>query len=666
MKALLGTVLVVMLSLGGFASTKIAGDKDTKSPDNEVSVELLNVSPEFKAGDNGTIEMSSVFLAKKKGSADELFGSFWAEFDFEERTASKNYAIKNWKVNDIRLAEDLSLEEKAKIEKAFYTELKSQFKELPKSTIDAALKTSRAAVNTGLNNDAPPIIYTNQPAALIIVNGEPFYEELDKRFSKIANAGAFIVKDNKRDTYYMYGGGLWFTSENALQGWEYNDDVPNRVKRVMKKHARELYDSMQNEHYQARIIPDLIFSTEPAELISTDGSPKYVLIPNTKLVYIENSDAEVFRQVDTNTFYALFSGRWFVSDKLEGNWQYLAPGDLPAGFAQIPENHDKANVLVSVPGTKAAENAVRDAQVPSVTRHDISTTLDTKVAYNGDPEFAAIDGTNLSYAVNTSSPVIQWNNSYYLVDEAVWYNSSSPYGPWQIATQRPAGVEEIPADNPLYNIKFVHIYKNTDRVVYTGYTSGYTGSYVYGPTVVFGTGFHYHGWHGWFYYHHPMTYGYGFFYDPFYGWVPVYSPWFRSSFYWNWHWHWGWGWNWHWYGYRPPYYRPPHYRPPHHRPKPEHPIERPGRPQQPAQLPAQPDRRPAQPSTLPAQPGTRPVQPGTMPSQPGTRPVQPDVRPAQPIHRPAQLIMRPSQPGTRPMQPATRPAPAPTPSQMRR
>lgn len=661
MKAILSTVLVVMLSLGGYASPKISGEKKINNPVREFSVELLDVLPEYKSGGNGTIEMSSVFMTKQNDTSEDLFGSFWAEFEFEEGNTSTTYAIKNWKVNDIRLAGDLSFEEKAQIETAFYKELTKRFNELPKSTIDKILNSSDQYSVFGFNNEAPQIIYSNQPSVLIIIDGDPYYENLDKRYSKITNAGAFIVNDNKTNTYYMYGGGLWFTSNNALTGWEYNENVPNRINRVMKKHARNLYDSMNGEQYQVRIVPDVIVTTKPAELISTDGSAKYVLIPDTKLVYVENSDAELFRDVNTNKFYSLFSGRWFVSDKLEGNWQYVAPGELPADFAKIPEGHEKANILVSVPGTKAAENVVRDAQIPFVSKKDITTTLDNRVNYNGNPEFVEIEGTALSYAINTPNPVIKWNNRYYLVEEAVWYNSSTPHGPWQIATQRPEGVEYIPADNPLYNIKFVHIYKSTDRLVYTGYTSGYTGSYIYGPTVVFGTGFHYHGWYGHFYYHHPMTYGYGFFYDPFYGWVPVYSPWFSSSFYWNWHWSWGWGWN-HWYGYRPPYYRPPHHRPPV---KPEHPIERPGRPEQPATLPVQPGTRPAQPSTLPSQPNTRPAHPSTLPSQPNTRPIQPEtgpsqpgVRPAPPSTRPSQPIMQPSLPSIMPAQPA-RPAPGP-------
>ena len=664
MKAILSTVMVVMLSLGVYASPKNSGEKVNNNPDRKFKVEILDVSPEFKAGENGTIEMSSAFIAKQTNSSEELFGSFWAEFDYKKGNSNGIYKVENWDVKDIRLAEDLTQDEAEQIKSAFYNELASRFNEFPKSEIDNVLNDQNHIIS-GFNNEAPPIIYTNQPSALIVIDGDPYYEVLDSRFSRISNAAAFIVKDNKKEVYYMYGGGLWFSSDNVLEGWEYNSNVPGKVSRIMKKHARDLYDSMQNEQFQSRIVPDIIVTTEPAELISTNGKPKFVLIPNTNLGYAENSDAELFRDLNSNRFYALFSGRWFVSDKLEGNWQYVAQGKLPKDFANIPETHDKSNVLVSVPGTKAAINAVRDAQVPNITKKDINTILSKTIEYNGEPEFAAIEGTDLSYAVNTSNPVLLWNNRYYLVDDAVWYNSSSPYGPWQIATMRPVGVENIPANNPLYNIKYVHVYKNTDRVVYTGYTSGYTGSYVYGPTVVFGTGFHYYGWHGHYYYHHPMTYGFGFFYDPFYGWIPVYSPWYHSSFYWHWnsHWYWNWHWHWHWHGYRPPVHRPPH-----HRPKPENPIERPGRPSN--IRPEQPMERPGRPTTLPAEPDRRPTQPSVRPTQPNVRPSQPDIWPDQPAVRPTQPAPMPSQPSFRPSQPSSRPAPpasrpAPAPAQMR-
>ena len=528
-----------------------------------------------------------------------------------------------------------------------HKELNSNFTELPKTQIDAAKNTNARKGGLAFNTKAPLIIYTNLPSTLIVIDGEPFYEELDKRYSKISNTAAYIVKDGKRDSYHLYGGGLWFRSEDPLNGWEYDDKVPNRIKNVMKKYARELYESMNEGPERSVVVPQIIVSTEPAELISSDGKPEYVVIPEANLVYVKNTSADLFRDITTNKFYSLFSGRWFSADRLEANWEFLSPGTLPEGFARIPEDHDKSTVLASVPGTKAAEDALRNAQVPAVTKKDISTLLDTEVTYDGEPEFVEIAGTELKYAVNTSYPVLLWNKRYYLVEEAAWYNASSPFGPWRIATQRPVGVEDIPADNPLFNLKYVYIYKQTDSEIYTGYTSGYTGSYVDGPTVVYGTGYHYRGWYGPHYYHYHMTYGFGFYYHPYYGWGPYYSPWYPSSFYWHWHWR-------PYYGYRPPYYRPPHYRPPghrppHHRPKPEHPIARPDRP----------NSRPGNELTRPVQPATRPSQPATRPSQPNVRPSQPATRPSQPAVRPSQPATRPSQPAARPSRPATRPSPAP-------
>lgn len=633
MKRIVAIVLAVVLFTGVYATTNNAGKNDLKQTTNKYLVELLDVSPEFKKGENEELGMSSAFMVKQNDSANELFGAFWAEFGLEAVSESSSYKTNNWTISDIRLGENLSAEELKQVEDLLYKELKSEFENIDKGSVDAALHGSRDYDSDVFNTAAPLIIYSNYPSALVVIDGNPYYENLDERYSRISNAGTFIVKDGKRETYYLYGGGLWFSSQNALSGWAYLEKVPNRITKVMRKYASDLYESMNKQQEQSQIVPEIIVTTEPSELISTNGSPEYVVIPEANLIYAKNTDAELFRDITTNKFYSLFSGRWFVSDRLEGNWKFLAAGELPDGFAKIPEDHDKSAVLASVPGTKAAENAVKDALVPFVTKNDISTLLNTEVNYDGEPEFAAIKGTDLLYAVNTPHQVLMWNKRYYLVEEAVWYNSSSAGGPWRIATQRPVGVENIPADNPLFNLKYVYVYKQTDNEVYTGYTSGYTGSYTNGTTVVYGTGYHYSGWHGHHYYHHPMTYGFGFYYDPFYGWGPVYSPWYGSSFYWHWHWR-------PWYGHRPPYYRPPGHRPPHHRP-PHHRPPSGGRPEQPI---ARPDR----PSTLPAQPSTRPSQPNVRPSQPSTRPSQPSVRPSQPSFRPSQPAMRPSGPAARP------------------
>jgi len=88
-----------------------------------------------------------------------------------------------------------------------------------------------------------------------------------------------------------------------------------------------------------------------------------------------------------------------------------------------------------------------------------------------------------------------------------------------VATSVPQSIQEIPPECPVYNVKYVYIYDFTPDVVYVGYTPGYMGSYVYGPTVVYGTGYYYSPWWSPTYYYPPhATWGYHVRYNPWYGW----------------------------------------------------------------------------------------------------------------------------------------------------
>ena len=112
----------------------------------------------------------------------------------------------------------------------------------------------------------------------------------------------------------------------------------------------------------------------------------------------------------------------------------------------------------------------------------------------------------------------------------------------------------IPPSCPVYYVRYVQIYDVTPEVVYVGYTPGYTGCYVSGPTVIYGTGYHYRPWYGSVYYPRPVTYGFSVHYNPWTGWSMGYhAGWggayggFHISFHAGYH---------PWYG--PPVYRPPY------------------------------------------------------------------------------------------------------------
>jgi hypothetical protein len=163
--------------------------------------------------------------------------------------------------------------------------------------------------------------------------------------------------------------------------------------------------------------------------------------------------------------------------------------------------------------------------------------------------------------------VIRWRGRYYCVDDGIWFESRSAVGPWSVCLVRPYVVSLIPPRYPVYYMKYVYIYDVTPDFVYMGYTPGYLNAYVYGPTVVYGTGYYYRPWYGRYYYPRPYTWGFGVRYNPWYGWGFGFGfgyDWFNISIGFGNPYGWGyWGCG-GWWGprvYRPVYYGSPyHYR----------------------------------------------------------------------------------------------------------
>ena len=262
----------------------------------------------------------------------------------------------------------------------------------------------------------------------------------------------------------------------------------------------------------------------------TDGPAVFVPLLDDLLV-LQNSDDDVFMHVESQRFYIVLAGRWYDADSLNGPWSYRAADQLPPAFAEIPPRSEQADARVYVAGTAEAEEAVLDAQVPRTAAVERGVA-EVDVRYDGEPDFQPVAGTDMQYAANTGATVLQSDRRYYLVENGVWYVSDRPNGPWQVSAWRPQAVSQIAPTSPVYHVKYVYIYDSTPDVVYVGYTPGYLGSYVYGGTVVYGTGWHYRPWISPFYYYpRPSTWGFHVSYNPWSGWG------FGLS------WNWGWGWD---------------------------------------------------------------------------------------------------------------------------
>lgn len=373
--------------------------------------------------------------------------------------------------------------------------------------------------SSNLNNAPPKIYFRMHPAILVFIDGEPILQDAEEsNIQYVVNTPYFLVKDLKSGDFYFKGYKWWYTSTQIDGSWESTKRVPSKVQKLADNVMEESGAEQDSLIQTLKKAPEIIVSTQPAELITTDGDPQYVPVEGTSLLYVDNAESDIIMDINSQKYFILLAGRWFVSSSLSSDdWVFCEPSDLPEEFSKIPVESPMASVRSSVPGTEEAEIAVLEQTIPQTATVDRKATT-VEVTYDGEPEFKPIEGTSMAYAVNTAKSVLLIDGMYYCVDDGIWFESTSATGPFSVSTVRPEGVEDIPAESPVYNVKYVYIYDYTPEVVYVGYTPGYTCSYVYGGVVVYGTGYWYRPWYRHYYYPRYPTWGFGVHYNPWTGW----------------------------------------------------------------------------------------------------------------------------------------------------
>jgi hypothetical protein len=472
-------------------------------------------------------------LSIKKGKDEMIFGALWFTVRLETDKESRTAALEDLNITKIKFSD---IEDETKI-----NQLKEVIeKDIESSEIIMSLDRIVAGLESAtfsnemddlLDNTAPDIYFRSKPTVLVLIDGEPRLKSIEKsRLEYVVNTPFFLVKQNK--DYYLKGENHWYKSSEILSNnWSVVKSVPSEVEEFA---AKSFSDKPENTEEYSKEAPDVIVVSEPSELIVTDGKTEYKPIKNTNLLYVTNTENDIILDINSQTHYILVNGRWYSSKTITDlDWSFVEPENLPKEFMSIPSDDSPiSSVRISIPGTEEANEAMYEQYIPQTAKVDRNEAT-TTVSYDGEPKFEAIEGTKLSYALNTESTVLKVENEYYVVDDGVWFRSKTPKGPWEVSDTRPDDLDDIPPSSPVYNVKYVYIYDSTPEVVYVGYTPGYYHSYVYSGVVVYGTGYYYRPWYGYYYYPRPVTYGFGVHYNPYTGWgfsVGVSYGWFTLSF----------------------------------------------------------------------------------------------------------------------------------------
>jgi len=514
--------MTILFCIITFGATATAQNSDTwpktlETPDGT----LIKVyQPEAETLKGMTLSLRAALSVQEKGAADPAFGTFWADATITTDRDNREIILNFVKVSGIRIPKDSAADRlnyfKSAIEAAFPEAVGA----IPLDEIVTSLnqQMDQTRLSNSFNTQAPVILYTNHPTVLVTIDGTPRFEENRKwGLDAMVNTPFTIVKD-KDGHYYCWGDGQWYSAAEATGPYSPLTSEPDRrLRKIEKEYEKSEPDSLKKQ--VDSVIPTIVVTTTPAELLQTKGTPNLQPIAGTNLLYVSNSPDNIFLDTQSQLYYVLLSGRWYRSNALEGGngWAFVAADQLPADFANIPEGSPKDNVLASVAGTRAAQEAVMDAQIPQTAKID-RKNASLKIEYDGVPQFQAIAGTHLQYAVNTSTTIVYDTHQYFALDNGVWFVSDNPTGPWNVSTVRPSELDAIPPGSPVYNAKYVDIYESTPDYVYVGYTPGYLNNFIYGATVVYGTGFYYAPWIGRHYYPRPWSWGFNMIYNPWYGW----------------------------------------------------------------------------------------------------------------------------------------------------
>jgi hypothetical protein len=370
--------------------------------------------------------------------------------------------------------------------------------------------------------DPPRIFWSQSPAILVNFDGEPVWspiENLDLRYA--VNTNWDLFEHTTSNIFYLRNNDSWFQASTAIGPWTpLKGKLPASFSKLPPdENWKEVKAAVPGRTLSAKSAPQVFVTTEPSELIVLQGVPSYLKVDNTKtLLWVHNTEADLFRNGFDGDFYFLVAGRWFKAPTLDGPWRFATP-DLPEDFKNIPVEHSRSRVLASIPGTSQATEAVLLALIPRTARVSKKQLQAPQVDYfGGPPQFKSIQGTGLEQAVNTDKDVIKFGDLYYMCFQGVWFMSRSATGPWEVSSSVPKEIYTIPTSSPVHHVTYVTVEDDDDEWVTFAYVAAYTGVMVGWGCAMWGSGWYYPPYYyGGIYYPYMHTYGMGAWYNPWTG-----------------------------------------------------------------------------------------------------------------------------------------------------
>src|SRR6266513_2683623 len=187
--------------------------------------------------------------------------------------------------------------------------------------------------------------------------------------------------------------------------------------------------------------PKIFVGYRPSILLSVDGEPALSDVPKTNLKFVLNTQWPLFFDNRNSTYYLAVGQQWLTTNSLEGQWSVTKK--LPPDMSKVAQEKQWSALKKVIPPP-----AKSGGVTPAVFYSDKPAEV---ILFDGQPVYAQIPETQLTYATNTNSVVFVYTptQQFYYLTAGRWFSAMDLQGPWTYATSElPADFAKIPAGSP--------------------------------------------------------------------------------------------------------------------------------------------------------------------------------------------------------------------------
>ena len=214
--------------------------KSLKAPNGTI-IEVYQ--PESEAFNGNILRLRSAISVLEPGAADPVFGTFWSADTVATDRQDRELILSSVTVTAIKVPGDSAQARLDYIKEEIQRLLPLSVGAIPLDEVLGSLnqEMDEARLSKDISTQAPVILLSNQPAVLVTIDGTARLQENKKwGMDAVVNSPFTIVKD-KDGTFYLFGGGHWYSGPDATGPYT---PLPGKPERRLRK----IQDEYESNH----------------------------------------------------------------------------------------------------------------------------------------------------------------------------------------------------------------------------------------------------------------------------------------------------------------------------------------------------------------------------------------------------------------------------------